>query len=117
MKVIRVSEGDSYELEPGWKRVSLAGSVNISVEYFSKPAYHTTPLHTHPSEQVSIVLKGRMTVVGGDGEEAELAPGDSAWFAPDEPHRIANAGEDVAVGVDIFVPARDFAFWKNRPRT
>ena len=114
MNVIRVSEGETYQPEPGWKRVSLAGSSEISVEYFEKPAGHSSPLHQHPQEQVSIVIQGRLKVVTGNAEEAILGPGDSAWFAPDEPHRIENPDEELAIAVDIFVPARDFSFWKKR---
>jgi quercetin dioxygenase-like cupin family protein len=116
MKIIKVASGETYQPEPDWKRVSLAGSENVSVEYFEKPAGHTSPLHTHPSEQVSLILRGQMKVVNGDGDEALLGPGDSAWFAPNEPHRIENPTTELAVGADIFVPARNFDFWKNRPK-
>ena len=114
MNVIHVSEGETYQPEPGWKRVSLAGSSEISVEYFEKPAGHSSPLHQHPQEQVSIVIQGRLKVVTGNGDEAILGPGDSAWFGPDEPHRIENPDDELAIAVDIFVPARDFSFWKKR---
>ena len=114
MKVIKLSQGETYQPEPAWKRVSLAGSDKISVEYFEKPAGHSSPMHSHPNEQVSIVIKGRMKVVSGDGEEEVLGFGDSAWFAPNEPHRIENPGTELAVGVDIFVPARSFDFWTKR---
>lgn len=115
MKLVRVTEGETYQPEPGWKRVSLAGSSNLSIEYFEKPSGHTSPLHSHPQEQVSIVISGRLKVVNGNGDEALLGPGDSVWFAPEEPHRIENPGSGLAVAVDIFVPARGFDFWTSRP--
>ena len=114
MNVVRVTEGQTYQPEPGWKRVSLAGSTEISVEYFEKPAGHTSPLHQHAQEQVSIVIVGRLKAVNGNGEEAILGPGDSVWFGPDEPHRLENPDSEQAVAVDIFVPARDFNFWLHR---
>jgi quercetin dioxygenase-like cupin family protein len=114
MRVVKLADGQTYQPEPGWRRVSLAGDRNISVEYFEKPVGHTSPLHTHPSEQVSIVLKGKMRVVNGDGESHVLGIGDSAYFASQEPHRIENAGDELAIGVDIFVPARPFDFWKKK---
>jgi quercetin dioxygenase-like cupin family protein len=114
MNVIRVPEGQTYQPEPGWKRVSLAGSSEISVEYFEKPARHSSPLHQHPQEQVSIVIKGRLKAVNGNGDEAILTEGDSVWFGPDEPHRLENPDTEQAVAVDIFVPARDFNFWLKR---
>jgi quercetin dioxygenase-like cupin family protein len=114
MNIVKLKQGETYQPDPGWKRVSLAGSPNVSIEYFEKPVGHTSPLHSHSSEQVCIVIKGRMKVVNGDGDEDELGPGDSAWFASNEPHRVENAGTELAVGIDIFAPGRSFDFWTKR---
>jgi quercetin dioxygenase-like cupin family protein len=114
MKTVKVQAGETYQPEPGWKRVSLAGSPNLAIEYFEKPAGHSSPLHTHPQEQVSIVMEGQLKAVNGAGEESLLGPGDSVWFAPNEPHRLENPGRELAVAFDIFVPARSFDFWAKR---
>jgi quercetin dioxygenase-like cupin family protein len=114
MRVVKLAAGETFQPEPGWLRVSLAGDRNISVEYFEKPVGHTSPLHTHPHEQVSIVLKGKMRVVNGDGESDVLSARDSAYFGSKEWHRTENVGDELAVGVDIFVPARPFDFWKKK---
>ena len=114
MNIIRISEGETYQPEPGWKRVALAGSEKVSIEYFEKPAGHSSPLHQHRSEQVCVVIKGKMKVVNGRGEEALLDAGDSVWFAPGEFHRVENAGEELAKGMDIFVPGRSFDFWRKK---
>ena len=111
MNIVKLEEGSTYQPEAGWKRVSLAGSDQVSIEYFEKPKGHTSPLHQHINEQVCIVIRGKMKVVNGVGEEAILRVGDSAWFAPDEPHRVENAGEELAAGIDIFAPGRSFDFW------
>ena len=114
MNTVKLTRGETYQPDPGWKRVSLAGSPNISVEYFEKPPGHTSPLHTHPNEQICLVIKGSMKAVNGDGEEVELDAGDSVWFAPHEPHRVENCGSNLAVGIDIFHPGRSFDFWTKR---
>jgi quercetin dioxygenase-like cupin family protein len=114
MKVILVEAGETYSPIPGWKRVSLAGSEQVSVEYFEKPAGHSSPMHTHPNQQVTVILTGHMKVITGAGEEALVGPGDSAWFPANEPHRIENPTQELAIGVDIFTPARDFSFWKEK---
>jgi len=114
MKIVKLREGDTYTPETDWKRVSLAGSKQVSIEYFEKPPGHSSPMHCHPSEQVSIVLKGHMQVRTADGESAVLDHGDSAWFAPNEEHCIENVGEHGAIGIDIFTPARPFDFWKKK---
>ncbi len=114
MNIIKLPEGQTYQPEPGWKRVALAGSDKVSIEYFEKPLGHSSPLHQHTNEQVCIVIEGKMKIVNGEGEEAVLSVGDSAWFAPNEPHRVENAGEKLAKGIDIFVPGRSFDFWLKR---
>ena len=114
MKIITLKQGETYQPDPGWKRISLAGSSNVSIEYFEKPPGHTSPLHYHTNEQVCIVIRGQMTVVNGKGNTDELGPGDSVWFASNEPHRVENAGTELAVGIDIFFPGRDFDFWTKR---
>jgi quercetin dioxygenase-like cupin family protein len=93
MKVITLKQGETYQPDPGWKRVSLAGSEKVSIEYFEKPPGHTSPLHHHTDD---------------------LSPGDSVCFASNEPHRVENSGTELAVGIDIFSPGRDFDFWTKR---
>lgn len=114
MKIVKLCDGDTYQPDPGWKRVSLAGSENVSIEYFEKPLGHSSPLHQHENEQVCIVIEGKMKVVNAEGIEALLAAGDSAWFAPNEPHRVENAGDSLARGIDIFSPGRSFDFWLKK---
>lgn len=114
MRVVKVAEGDHLEPDPGWRRISLAGSGNISVEYFEKPPGHASPMHDHPQEQVCIVICGLLRAVAENGAEAELTPGDSVWFAPNESHRIENPSDAPATGVDIFAPGRPFSFWMEK---
>lgn len=114
MKVIHLEEAESYEPEPDWKRASLCDEPSVSVEYFVKPPHHASPMHDHPQEQVTIVLRGRMKVVSDDGSEAILEEGDAAYFTGSEPHKIVNALEETSTGVDIFCPRRSFDFWLKR---
>ncbi len=114
MRVIHLKEAEKYEPDSGWLRASVCCQSNVSVEYFIKPGKHSSPLHDHPQEQVCVVVKGRMLVRSGDGEEALLEPGDAAHFEPNEPHAIANAIDEESIGIDIFVPGRSFDFWLRR---
>lgn len=115
MNIIKLHEGQTYQPDPGWKRVALAGSENVSIEYFEKPAGHSSPLHRHENEQVCVTIEGQLKVVVESGEETILEKGDSAWFAANEPHRVENAGDSLAKGIDIFTPGRSFDFWLSRP--
>jgi quercetin dioxygenase-like cupin family protein len=114
MNVVTVKEAETSTLKPAWTRLSLARAENFSVGYFYRSAGHTTPPHHHPSEQVSIVIEGQMKVVGSDGAESILGPGDSAYFAPNEMHHIEHTGTGQAVGIDIFSPARSCDLWMNQ---
>jgi quercetin dioxygenase-like cupin family protein len=114
MNVVKLNEGRTYQPEPGWKRVALAGSENLSIEYVEKPAGHKSPMHKHSNEQVCLVIEGIMKVINEKGEEAILHEGDSVWFAPNEPHLVENPGNTLAKGLDIFFPGRSFDFWLNR---
>ena len=115
MKIMRMREADRYEPQPGWARSSLCDETQISAEHFVKPPGHASPLHAHPQAQLLVVLEGELVVEAG-GAEATLAPGDTAYFPGGEEHLVRNAGASRAVGLDLFVPGRDFDFWRQRGR-
>lgn len=114
MKVVHLNDAETYEPEKNWLRKSTCREKNISLEYFTKPPMHSSPLHNHPEEQVCVVIKGKMKVKNADGEESMLEPGDSAYFSSNEKHSIENMLDQPSIGVDIFVPGRSFDFWKKK---
>jgi quercetin dioxygenase-like cupin family protein len=88
MKVVRFGSADTYEPDPGWKRVSLCSEEDISIEHFVKPPGHASPLHDHPSAQVLVVLEGKLSVrTGSEGAEV-LDAGDAVYIPGGEPHVI-----------------------------
>ena len=113
MKVVRFSSAESYEPEKDWKRVSLCGEKDISIEHFVKPPHHASPNHDHPNSQVLIVLKGKLTITT-DTEEAVLGEGDAVYIPGNEPHIVTNPLDEPSSGIDIFVPGRSFDFWLKR---
>lgn len=115
MKIIRFNEGESYEPEKDWKRVSLCAQSDISIEHFIKPPGHSSPKHEHPSSQVLVVLKGRIKVTT-DNDEAELEEGDAVYIPGNESHLVTNPLDTPSVGLDIFVPGRSFDFWTKRKK-
>ena len=63
----------------------------------------TYALHTHPHEQFSVLLQGRMRLTVGD-EVREIGPGD-IWHAPaNVPHGGEILGDEAAVFIDIYGP-------------
>jgi quercetin dioxygenase-like cupin family protein len=61
------------------------------------------PIHSHPHEQISVMLQGRMRLTVGD-EVEEIGAGD-IWYAPANVlHGGELLGEDPVVFVDIYAP-------------
>lgn len=59
------------------------------------------PLHSHPWEQSSIVVQGRMRLTVGD-EVREVGPGDM-WVAPaGVPHGGKILGDEPVIFIDIY---------------
>ncbi len=114
MKVISFKEVETCEPKPEWTRLGLARAKNFSIAYFYRSAGHITSQQHHPSEKVSIVLQGLMTVVSSDGIEHMLGPGDSVYFEPHEMHCIKHAGIEQAIGIEIYSPARNCDLWMNQ---
>lgn len=111
MEKISFQSANAYEPQPHWKRVSLCNQKDISIEYFIKPPNHASPLHAHPNAQVLVVLKGKMIVK--NHKKIQLYENDSIYIEPNEPHIVINTLNEPSMGLDIFVPGRDFNFWKN----
>lgn len=113
MKYIKFDKAEKYEPEPDWKRVSLAGSDRMSLEWFHKAPGHSSPMHSHENEQVCICLKGEL-VVHTENHEVILNPYDSVFLEANEPHRVENRNSTLAIGLDVFAPGRSFDFWSHQ---
>jgi quercetin dioxygenase-like cupin family protein len=113
MQHISFEDAETYEPEEDWRRVSLAGSEQFTFEWFEKPPGHSSPMHDHENEQVCVCLQGELTVYTED-ESVTLRQHDSVWLESWESHRVANEGDELAVGLDVFSPGRTFDFWLDR---
>lgn len=67
--------------------------------------------HSHPNEQLGIVLHGSMDFRVAD-ERRELGPG-GTWVIPAHTPHEATAGPDGAVVIDVFAPPR--SDWQGLP--
>ncbi len=114
MKIIRFAEADRYEPEMNWKRVSLCGEEDISIEHFVKPPKHASPLHEHTNTQVMVVLKGKMAVITDEEGTQIVEEGDAAYIPGNQAHIVKNMLDENSIGLDIFVPGRSFDFWLKR---
>ena len=77
----------------------------------------TYEMHSHPHEQFSLLLSGRMLLTVGD-ETREIGPGDG-WYAPGGvPHGGEVLGDEPAVFIDVYSPATAWildVFAQGRP--
>ncbi|HXG76874.1 MAG TPA: cupin domain-containing protein [Gaiellaceae bacterium] len=65
----------------------------------------TVPLHSHPHEQLGIVLEGMQALVV-DGTAYELGPLE-AYVLPGGVEHSAYCGPEGALVLDVFVPVRE----------
>ena len=64
----------------------------------------TYPMHSHPHEQFSLLLSGRILLTVGD-DTREIGPGDGWYAASNVPHGGQIIGDEKAVFVDVYSPA------------
>lgn len=63
-------------------------------------------IHTHPEEQFSFMLEGRMRLTVGD-EEREIGPGDMRHAPSGVPHGRVLLGDEPVVFIDVYAPASE----------
>jgi quercetin dioxygenase-like cupin family protein len=60
-------------------------------------------LHSHPYEQSSVMLQGRMRLTVGD-EVRDIGPGDMWFAAAGVPHGGEILGDESVVFIDVYAP-------------
>lgn len=104
MPVYRVKDREAKEMGPGisiktfWGERMLASVITLE-------AGATVPLHSHPHEQIGIVLEGGCRLHLGD-HEATLGPGDLYLAPPNVPHGGEPLPQRLVI-LDIFSPVRE----------
>ena len=83
------------------------------VSYLEMDAGAEVPLHSHPHEQLGLVLRGMQALVV-DGVAHELGPMDG-YVLPGGVEHSAYCGPDGALVLDVFRPVREDyrARWEN----
>lgn len=89
---------------PGIKRQMVVGQ-NVMICRFTFEPFLVTPEHTHPHEQMTLVVKGRVKFYI-DGVPRIVSAGDVLHFPPHNRHG-ATMLEDEVVLIDIFSPIRE----------
>jgi quercetin dioxygenase-like cupin family protein len=88
----------------GIERQMVVGQ-NVMVCRFRFAPFVVTAAHSHPHEQMSLIVQGRVNFVLGE-EERVVAAGDVLHFPPHFRHGATMLDEEVIL-IDIFSPIRE----------
>jgi quercetin dioxygenase-like cupin family protein len=88
----------------GIERQMMVGQ-ELMICRFRFAPYLVTPEHTHPHEQMSMVISGRVRFFV-EGEERVALPGDVLHFPSNSLHGATMMDEEVVI-IDIFTPLRE----------
>ncbi|PDV98950.1 cupin domain-containing protein [Candidatus Chloroploca asiatica] len=91
------------EVFPGVRRHRLLATDQSYLMEVALEAGSTVPVHQHPQEQISYVVRGRLRFQSGD-TITEAGPGEAVAVPGNTPHAVW-ALEDALV-IDTFVPPR-----------
>ena len=89
---------------PGIRRQMVVGE-RLMICRFTFEPFLVTPEHTHPHEQMTLVIKGKVKFTV-EGVEKIVSPGDVLHFPPNNRHGATMLDEEVIL-IDIFSPIRE----------
>jgi quercetin dioxygenase-like cupin family protein len=104
MHFIDIDTIEPKELAEGVKIRVIPGERMTMVE-FSLENGAPIPEHSHPHEQMGVVVEGKMKLII-DGKAKIVQPG-SAWHIPSEVVHSGECLEDNTVVLECFSPPRD----------
>lgn len=103
-QVVQLDEVDAFALAPGVSGRPLFGD-DVMFNLVECEPGSIVELHSHPHEQLGIILRGSLTLVIA-GEPHELGPMQAVTL-PSGIEHSAVAGPEGAVMLDVFTPVRE----------
>jgi len=103
----------SEKVADGIKRQMVVGE-NVMVCRFTFDPFVVTDVHTHPHEQVTMVMAGKVKFTV-DGSPVIASPGDVLHFPPNNSHGATMLDEEVVL-IDIFSPIREDFLNGHKPK-
>jgi len=88
----------------GIERQTIHGHRQTLIRYWYAPGA-VFPSHSHPEEQMTVVLSGRITFTVGD-QTVTLGPGEIATIPGGVPHGAAVAGNEPVETLNALSPRR-----------
>lgn len=104
MFFVDLEQAKEKEIAPG-VRIKVAWGERIMLSLVHLDAGSTVPMHSHPHEQVGIVLEGEFDFTIG-GVTKRVKRGDT-YFIPGGVEHGCQAYDQPAVALDIFHPIRE----------
>lgn len=104
-KAYRWDDLEREVVRPGVERVGFRGEDVLLVMNWLDPGMEVNP-HSHPFEQVLLILQGRMRLTVGD-EIHEIGPGGMMRIPPDVMHCGEPIGDEQVINLDVFSPIRE----------
>jgi len=102
--IVKRNQCSQHNIGPGIDIFTAAGDgIMLSLVEFRPGA--VVELHSHPHEQMGMLLEGELTFLIGD-EKHVLGPGD-IWRIPGNVEHSAIAGEGPVKALDVFHPIRE----------
>jgi quercetin dioxygenase-like cupin family protein len=101
---VSLSELRGYSLAEGIAAKALFGE-GAMLNLVEMAPGALIPAHSHPHEQLGVVLRGELKLVAADHEHI-LRPMD-AYVLPGEVEHEARAGAEGALVLDVFQPIRE----------
>jgi quercetin dioxygenase-like cupin family protein len=86
------------------------GGAGVCIIFVDAPPGGGPSLHTHPYEEIFIMLEGEATFVLS-GDEIVAGPGDIAIIPPETPHAFTNTGDGPLRQIDIHVSPTFSTTW------
>lgn len=104
-KVYRWERLPREDVRRGVSRVGFRGSDSMLCMNWLEPGMEVR-MHSHPEEQLAIILQGRMRFHFADGS-VEVGAGEVLRIPPDVEHGGEVVGDETVVNLDVFAPLRE----------
>ena len=106
LKLLHWDEVELESVNESMQRRIVTGEKMTVARIYFKDGF-IVPLHSHPNEQITQVVKGQMLFVfdGNEAQEMLLNPGDVVVIPANIPHQATCIGE--VEEIDMWAPRRD----------
>jgi unsaturated pyranuronate lyase len=102
----KLQEMEHWDVHEGVEAALVAEGENMTGLMCWWPPGSSFPTHTHPHEQIGVVMAGQplFTI---DGVEHLLGPGDVYHVPSGAPHAQRNEGDETVIFFECFSPVRE----------